>query len=98
MTGRARRPCLGCGRPTIASYCGKCVGLVGSYDDGEYERNRALLLANATRCAICGKPAMPDDPLTADHIIPVEAGGTHALDNLQPAHRSCNGRKGQQRH
>lgn len=36
------------------------------------------------------------DPMawTLDHIVPVAVGGTNAVSNLQPAHRSCNGAKG----
>lgn len=32
--------------------------------------------------------------LTIDHIQPVAMGGTDDIDNLQPAHRSCNRLKG----
>ena len=31
--------------------------------------------------------------LTIDHVIPLSRGGSHTLDNLKPAHRTCNARK-----
>jgi len=52
----------------------------------EYRRNRKLLLADDPDCAICGKPHAD----TADKIIPASQGGGVGLDNLQPAHLSCN--------
>jgi 5-methylcytosine-specific restriction endonuclease McrA len=50
---------------------------------------------NATTCALCGKDARDNDPWVADHFIPRARGGPDTIDNLQPAHRSCNGRRGQ---
>ena len=50
-------------------------------------------------CGICGEPIRrstgqrPGD-LSFDHIVPLNAGGTHTFDNLQPAHSDCNYRKG----
>jgi hypothetical protein len=45
------------------------------------------------------EPASPDwraiVPInTRDHIVPLAAGGSDRLDNLQPAHRMCNVEKG----
>lgn len=31
---------------------------------------------------------------TIDHILPRSKGGTHEIDNLRTAHRSCNGKRG----
>lgn len=51
-------------------------------------------------CALCDGPIDLTlnyrDPMawTLDHIIPINVGGTNARSNLQPAHRSCNGAKG----
>lgn len=59
----------------------------------EYQRERARILATAIACAICGGPARPGDPMTADHIRPVSSGGP-AAGNLRPAHRSCNSARG----
>lgn len=59
---------------------------------GDYERNRAVILEGAPRCALriacAGAPAT-----TVDHVLAVAAGGTHDLANLVPACASCNARK-----
>jgi 5-methylcytosine-specific restriction endonuclease McrA len=44
-------------------------------------------------CGICGEH-VPYHLFTVDHIIPISRGGPHLLYNLQPAHKSCNSRKG----
>lgn len=43
------------------------------------------------RCVWCGSDA---GSLTVDHVIPLSNGGLHHVDNLVPACRSCNSRKG----
>lgn len=50
----------------------------------------AVFERDAYRCRRCG--GWTD--LTADHVIPVAAGGTDDLDNLQTLCRPCNSRKG----
>lgn len=42
------------------------------------------------RCAYCRQ----GKPLTQDHVIPLSKGGSHTKENVVPACRSCNGRKG----
>jgi 5-methylcytosine-specific restriction endonuclease McrA len=42
-------------------------------------------------CAYCLRN---DVPLTQDHVIPTSYGGSHSQDNVVPACRSCNARKG----
>jgi len=42
------------------------------------------------KCEYCGG----ERPLTIDHYVPVELGGTDELSNLKAACRSCNKRKG----
>ena len=57
--------------------------------DAAYQRARRALLSVAERCAWCGQPPRPRDPLTADHVVPLaQGGGTDG--NLVAAHRSCN--------
>lgn len=88
---RNLRACLGCGAKCTTTPCPRCSsGPRLTHDDAEYRRNRAIILARATHCALCGQPPTPDDPLTCDHIRPITAGGTHAITNLQAAHESCN--------
>ena len=50
-------------------------------------RLRLLTLATyGTICHLCGRP----DADTADHVVPRSKGGPDALDNLRPAHKTCN--------
>ena len=66
--------------------------MTSPYNDPQYKANRRQILSDgkATICALCGKPGAN----TADHIVPLMFGGDHSIDNLQPAHQSCNSRKG----
>jgi 5-methylcytosine-specific restriction endonuclease McrA len=45
-------------------------------------------------CGICHKPIEKMYQLTIDHIIPKSKGGSHEYENLQAAHKRCNGSKG----
>lgn len=51
-------------------------------------------------CHICEKAIDPTikgprpDALSFDHVIPLARGGSHTEDNLKPAHKTCNSRKG----
>ncbi len=66
----------------------------GHYRDAEYRHNRTTLIRRAWRlrenCWLCGQPFKAKGDITADHKRPLCQGGTHALDNLAPAHKSCN--------
>ncbi|HEY9391265.1 MAG TPA: HNH endonuclease signature motif containing protein [Mycobacteriales bacterium] len=56
-----------------------------------WRRVRAEVLAQSDVCALCGLPGAD----TVDHKIPLILGGDPLdRDNLQPAHHSCNSRKG----
>lgn len=51
--------------------------------------------AAAYECYLCGVPFVdPADPPEVEHVRPVSRGGTTTVDNLLPAHRSCNRAKG----
>jgi 5-methylcytosine-specific restriction endonuclease McrA len=66
--------------------------MTSPYNDPIYKANRKQILSDgkATICALCGKAGAN----TADHIVPLMFGGDNSVDNLQPAHQSCNSRKG----
>ena len=55
-------------------------------------RNAVVADAIATRepCAICGKPCLPGQKITAEHVIPRRDGGPSTRGNLKPAHSACN--------
>ena len=57
--------------------------------DPTYLANRRRLLADNPTCHWCGQPATE-----ADHLIEHDRGGTDDLDNLVPACKTCNARRG----
>ena len=63
-----------------------------------WRRVRALVIARDRVCQVegCGQgPGDRSNPLTADHIVPVKAGGAlYALSNLQAMCRRHNSAKG----
>ena len=60
------------------------------YTSKQYKDNRAQILADNPTCYICGRNAT-----TVDHLLEVDRGGTHDLENLAPCCISCNSRRGQ---
>jgi 5-methylcytosine-specific restriction endonuclease McrA len=92
-TRRDVRACVRCGRPCIGTRCPEHALPARS---GTYTRAAAKVRAQAQLCWICGLPFTADDPAVADHIRPRGLGGSDSIDNLAPAHQSCNGRRGQQ--
>jgi len=63
-------------------------------NDLTYRRNRQALLANNPPCHWCGQQGTTANPMTADHLIEHDRGGSDDLDNLVPACRKCNGKRG----
>ena len=61
-----------------------------AHRDPQYTANRRKVLANKPDCAYCGKPNAD----TVDHILELDAGGDHGLDNLAPCCANCNNIKG----
>jgi RNA-directed DNA polymerase len=53
------------------------------------KQRRALLEAQAYRCALCRLPLAIDDPLHEDHIVPRQLGGADQLDNRRVVHAWC---------
>ena len=52
---------------------------------------RAIKEIYRWRCAYCNKKTVA---LTQDHIIPLSKGGNHTMENIVPACRPCNSKKG----
>jgi HNH endonuclease len=59
-----------------------------------YNQARAVLLARATCCGICGLPFKAGDKIHCDHVLPVSLGGSDHLSNLRATHAVCNIRRG----
>ena len=89
---RTLKACSVCGRPH-GNRGGRCNEHAIPARTGTYSRNAAKVRAAATRCHLCGGPFTADDPPVADHVVPRGVGGGDGIENLAPAHRSCNARK-----
>lgn len=91
------RSCVVCGRsfqPSSASRS-RCPAHALPSRGRHYTQNAKRAIAGATHCHLCGGPFNdPRDPPVADHVVPRSLGGSDELDNLRPAHRSCNGSRG----
>lgn len=67
---------------------------------GEGPGLAAVLAQYGSVCHLCLQPIEADvDPrgpraATRDHVVPVSKGGPNVIENLRPAHRSCNVWKG----
>ena len=78
-TRRPPRACAGCGTPAPGRYCPACAKTTGTtrrakaagYRHPAYQARRAQILADNPTCWICGQPATPTDPMTADHLEPI---------------------------
>jgi len=57
---------------------------------GRAHRRNSEHILTATRCAICGAPFTPENPMERGHIVALEDGGTNDPSNYQPECRRCN--------
>ncbi len=62
-------------------------GVAGTWTARDWEE---LCAHYGNRCLACGSAG----PLTVDHVIPLEKGGTNDISNIQPLCGPCNRRKG----
>ncbi|HEX2298333.1 MAG TPA: HNH endonuclease [Pseudonocardiaceae bacterium] len=107
MPIRAQRPCLDCGRLSHGSRCPRCAQLVERkrttgkrqrrpYTAAERTRRAAAVAEHRAlygdRCPGWRRPEHYATDLTADHVIPVAAGGAED-GQLSVLCRSCNGAK-----
>lgn len=97
--------CASCGKTfmsncTSARFCSKkcrCYDWARKYRAKKYSAEgtftaaefAALCEAYDNRCARCGTKTK----LTADHVIPLIAGGSNMIDNIQPLCKPCNSSK-----
>jgi 5-methylcytosine-specific restriction endonuclease McrA len=88
-----RRLCIVCSQVFIGTGS-RCPDHVLPARGRHYTKNALAVVQAATRCHLCGEGPRPGDPFVADHVVPRSLGGSDEIDNLRPAHRSCNGRRG----
>jgi len=62
------------------------------YNNKTYQANRRTLLASHPICVWCNVRKAT----TADHVLEVDRGGDHSLNNLVPACQTCNSKRGAQ--
>lgn len=55
---------------------------------------REILAEWHHRCAYCAVPFSAEVKATQDHVVPVSKGGHHTRENVVPACKPCNSRKG----
>jgi 5-methylcytosine-specific restriction endonuclease McrA len=87
-------PCLYCGVLSRGSACNACLRQIEARDPRrknrpyDHEWNKLSKLARQIQpwCSRCGSKK----DLTADHILPLAAGGSNILENIQVLCRRCN--------
>lgn len=88
---RCGKPCPG-GRGGLCATCHKAEH--ASRYTAEFDRNskvlRSRFVPGVTLCGRCRKPIASLDQFSVGHIIAHAHGGSAALSNLRPEHRSCN--------
>lgn len=81
-------------KPARAASLRYRAGQKGATGDVTAEDMYRLLLRHPT-CSYCGHEFnRKERKLVWDHIVPLDAGGTHTPDNLLPVCRHCNASKG----
>jgi 5-methylcytosine-specific restriction endonuclease McrA len=101
------RPCLGvegtpCGELTTSRRCPTHTRMMertrpsrrvlGRYDT-RYLKLRAIAIKRHPWCSVCHHPGSEDNPLTADHRVPLSRGGKNELSNLDVLCRRDNSAK-----
>jgi len=93
---RFLKPCVECGVPTRESRCGEhkladrrpSTARRGSSSERSKRRSRTLR-RDGFRCVACGVVDKTGRALEADHIVPLEVGGSHDLENMQTLCKPC---------
>ena len=67
------------------------VAIISTLTSNEWQ---AILDKYNYKCAYCGKDFNISNLPTRDHIIPISAGGNNVEENVVPACRECNSKKG----
>lgn len=90
--------CPTCGAPGCQRHRRKPAPRRGYSDTAAYREALVEVLGlHGQRCVLyCGE-AIADEDLVLAHVIDHADGGQFVVENLRPAHRSCNARAGGQR-
>lgn len=96
-----KRNCLACDAEFDAKpvqvYCSKeCAKLAHNKQRSDSGKQilTALWRRDSFTCIYCGMSSIEDGvKLSSDHIIPLDGGGEHTIDNLVTACKSCNSSK-----
>lgn len=89
------RLCGVCARPTAGETVHAACQTPRTYNDPVHRAMSKWYKINNARCTDCGQTGTPENPITADHIMPRAIGGTNVPENYEPRCRDCNGRKQQ---
>jgi 5-methylcytosine-specific restriction endonuclease McrA len=96
--------CVYCQVKVKALDCSGCDQCEDTYPDNFYkfngkgawtERKEKVYQKTGGLCWLCKNPLSKKN-FTFDHILPKSLGGKNNLENLMPAHKKCNGRRGSQ--
>ena len=90
------KPCVECGRPSRESRCSEhklpdrrpSTARRGSSSERAKRRSRTLR-RDGYRCVACGVVDKTGAALEADHVVPLEIGGSHDLENMQTLCKPC---------
>jgi hypothetical protein len=95
--GKEHRYCKSCRQPRAKKYSEQKKNAEGSHTKKEWEQKKKKYKA----CPSCKRrwKDIPRSPkagfkITKDHIVPLEAGGSDYIDNIQPLCYYCNFKKG----
>lgn len=53
-----------------------------------------ISIGNYPICHLCGEPITKQQDFSLDHLIPKSQGGKTTPNNLKPAHKKCNRKRG----
>jgi hypothetical protein len=69
------------------------MGFAKTSRNDNSKRKAVLLKRDGRECFYCGKE-MPDNDITAEHLIPLDKGGNNRLENMALCHQACNMKAG----
>jgi hypothetical protein len=89
MPRRRVRICSRPGCPTVLHGAATRCPVHAMPSRGRADRKASAHVLAARRCTICLRPFTEANPLRRGHVVSLEAGGSHAVDNWQAECREC---------